>query len=175
MQEKKGIWGNIYQNLASIKLTVFVFITLAVCSVIGTLLPQGVDPHEIEAHYRPATAWVVNTFGLNDLYRTWWFRCLLLLLCANLIVCTIERLPKTIKLLQRRKETVDPQKLMKFSISRQISTRLPREETESILTKVIAEAFAPVQLHESGESFPRSRKKGVGALSWSTSPTRACW
>ena len=97
----------------------------------------------MEAHYRPAAAWVINTFGLNDLYRTGWFRCLLLLLCVNLIVCTFERLPKTIKLLQRRNETIDPQKLMKFSISRQFSSKLPWEETRSRLTGVISDKFAP--------------------------------
>lgn len=160
MQDKLRILSLTYQNLASVKLTVVIFIAIAAGSIIGTLLPQGITPQEIEAHYRPAAAWIINTFGLNDLYRSSWFRALLLLLCANLIVCTIERLPKTIRLLQRREESIDPQKLVKFSISRQFSTRLPWDETRSRLTKAISEGFGPLRLADGPDACTGIAEKG---------------
>ena len=88
MQQKKGFLDLLYQNLSSMRLTVLLFLTLAVCSIVGTLLPQGTSLEELARHYGPSLSWWIDTIGLNDLYRTGWFRAILLLLCVNLIVCT---------------------------------------------------------------------------------------
>jgi cytochrome c biogenesis protein len=151
MDQKAGIWQSIHEKLASLKLSVFIFLTLAVCSLIGTLLPQGVGEEEMQRHYGPGLAWWISSLGLDDLYHTNWFRFLLLLLCLNLIICTIERLPKTLKLLQRRDERNTPERLLKFGHHKQLSTRLPWDETKDLLTRTISEDFAPpAQLEEPG-------------------------
>jgi cytochrome c biogenesis protein len=100
--QKKGFWQGIYQKLASPKLTVAIFLVLAAVSVVGTLMPQGLSEADLQRHYGQRAIWFITTFGLNDLYHTGWFRLLILFLCANLVVCTIERLPKTLKLIRRR-------------------------------------------------------------------------
>jgi cytochrome c biogenesis protein len=143
--QKKGFWHGIYQKLASPKLTVVIFLVLAAASVVGTLMPQGLSEADLQRHYGQRAIWFITTFGLNDLYHTGWFRLLLLFLCANLVVCTIERLPKTLKVFRRREEQVDPQKLAKCSFNCQFTSNLPQDETEARLINIISEEFGVLQ------------------------------
>ena len=115
------------------RLTVFLFLTLALSSITGTLLPQGTSLEELERHYGPAVSWWIEAIGLNDLYQTGWFRTILLLLSINLIICTIQRLPKTLKLIQHRDEQISPEKLEKFNCHTRITitARWPRPRHSS--------------------------------------------
>lgn len=83
------VWG--FFN--SLKLILFLLLTLAIVSVIGTVIEQG-RPVEVyvEAYGKGWTS-ILLTLGLNDMYHTWWFTTLLVTLTTNIIVCTIDRFP----------------------------------------------------------------------------------
>jgi cytochrome c biogenesis protein len=151
MQQKKGLLDILYQNLSSMRLTVSLFLTLAVCSILGTLLPQETSLEELQRQYSPTLSWWIDTLSLNDLYRAGWFRTILLLLCVNLIICTLQRLPKTLKLLQHRDEQISPERLEKFSCHMKITAHRPLDATREQLSRIVAEEFAPLQpLPDSG-------------------------
>jgi cytochrome c biogenesis protein len=158
--QKKGFLQGIYQKLASPKLTVVIFLVLAAASVVGTLMPQGLSEADIQRHYSQRAIWFITTFGLNDLYHTGWFRLLLLFLCANLVVCTIERLPKTLKVFRRREEQVDPEKLAKCSLNCQFTSNLPQDETEARLISIIAEEFGALQRLDGADHLAGVAEKG---------------
>jgi cytochrome c biogenesis protein len=158
--QKKGFWQGLYQKLASPKLTVIIFLVLAVASVVGTLMPQGQGVAELQRHYGQGAIWFITTFGLNDLYHTGWFRLLLFILCANLVVCTIERLPKTLKFVRRREEQVEPEKLAKFSLNCQLTSKLSWDETEVRLTKIISEEFGALQRLDGTDHLAGVAEKG---------------
>ena len=158
--QKKGFWQGLYQKLASRKLTVAIFLVLAAASVIGTLLPQGLGEAELQRHYSERAIWFITTFGLNDLYHTGWFRLLLLILCANLVVCTIERLPKTLKIFRRREEQVDPEKLAKCSLNCQFTSTFSRDETEARLTRIISEEFGVLHRLDETDHLAGVAEKG---------------
>ena len=160
MQQKKGLWGTLYQGFSSMRLTVSLFLTLALCSVVGTLLPQGTSLEELQRHYSPALSWWIDMIGLNDLYHTGWFRAILLLICVNLVVCTLQRLPKTLKLIHHRDEQISPEKLEKFSCHTQITTEQPLDATQTQLKEVISAEFAPLQPQESSEAFRAVAERG---------------
>ena len=61
----------IYNFLSSVKLAVAIFFLLAAGSIAGTLIEQG----------------------LSDVYHSWWFSGLLVLLAINLAVCLSKRVP----------------------------------------------------------------------------------
>ena len=155
MSKDNNLQGRVLDRLASLKLTLFLFFTLAAASIVGTLLPQGLNPAELQAHYSPAVTSIIRFFGLDSLYHTAWFQALLLLLCANLLACTIERLPKTIRLISRREEPFDSQKLSKFSLSRSISAKKTLAEARLILEKAVSESFGQLSELESSGSLLR--------------------
>lgn len=140
MSKDQNFPAKIVEGLASLKLTLILFFALAVASVIGTLLPQGMSSHDLHANF-PAAASIIEFLGLNNLYHSAWFRIMLLLLCANLVACTIDRLPKTVRIIQRREEPFDSNKLTKFSCSRMITTGMSQDEAKSILSGRMSEFF----------------------------------
>jgi len=150
MSKEKSAPGAVLDLLSSLKLTLVLFFVLAAASVIGTLLPQEISLPELRDHFSPATASLINFLALNNLYHSMWFRILLLLLCTNLVACTIERLPKTIRLIRRFEAPFDSQKLSKFGISSSIAAALPFEQTQSVVESAVSETFGRMFRMESG-------------------------
>lgn len=141
MSKEKSAPGAVLGWLSSLKLTLVLFFALAAASVIGTLLPQEMSLVELRDHFSPPTAYLINLLALNNLYHSMWFRILLLLLCTNLVACTIERLPKTIRLIRRFQDTFDSQKLSRFGLSSSIAAALPLEQTQSVVESAVCETF----------------------------------
>ncbi len=107
-KEKITIFDRIWDFFASVRLTIVVFIALASTSIIGTIVEQQAEPATniklLAKFFGDSTApTVYNIFvklGFMDMYHSWWFVSLLILFSVNLIVCSIERLPKTWRLVK---------------------------------------------------------------------------
>lgn len=83
----------IWKFFASVKLALFTLCTIALTSIIGTIIPQD-RPFEFYAEkYGEGTARLFQVLDIGQMYGSWWFLFLLGLLCANLIICSIDRLP----------------------------------------------------------------------------------
>lgn len=87
--------------LASLKLSLFLFFTLAATSIFGTVIQQQGDPREYLASYGTTGAKLITAFGLQDMYHSWWFQLLLALLLLNTLVCSLRRLPTSLRALRR--------------------------------------------------------------------------
>ena len=160
MQQRPGLLSGLTQFFASTKLTVFIFFILAICSIIGTLLPQGLTLEEMRKHFSPGAFWWIQTFSLHDIYHALWFQSLLLLLSINLVVCSLDRLPKTIKLIRHRDDQINPDKLTKFSLHRQLSCKLPFEDAIARTTAVISGEFSSLHRLDSESGFSGVAEKG---------------
>jgi cytochrome c biogenesis protein len=92
--EKEEGFIEILLNLfRSMKLTIALFILLAILSVIGTLIKQNAPSAEYIQRYGASLYNVLNFFSLFDMYHSWWFSAILLLLVVNMITCSVQRLP----------------------------------------------------------------------------------
>lgn len=160
MDQKQGLGQQLLGALASLKLTLLIFLAIAAGSILGTLLPQGLTEHDLHRSFGSGLAGWIHAFGLHDLYHTGWFRFLLILLCVNLAVCSLDRLPKTRKLLTRREETLSADKLEKFSTRCVISTRLGPEEARSRAASLLGAERSGVQLLDGGDGFGLVLEKG---------------
>ena len=74
---------------------------LALTSIIGTVLPQGESLQFYLENYGPFYFKIIKTLHLYDTYHAWWYLTLMGLFSINLIVCTIKRLPYTLRLFKR--------------------------------------------------------------------------
>ena len=106
MNKENRVTGNYIASLwnffASVKLTVVVLLTLAALSIIGTLIPQNENPAEYFRAFGPFLFQVLDTLDIFDMYRSWWFQGLIILLVINIIVCSIDRLQTTGKIIFTR-------------------------------------------------------------------------
>ena len=107
-KEKKDIFESIWHFLASVKLAIFVLITLALSSIVGTIVEQKAEPAQNIALLAKffgdsAAPTVYNVFaklGFMDMYGSWWFTSFLVIFSINLIVCSVDRFPKTWRLIK---------------------------------------------------------------------------
>lgn len=90
---KKDFLYSLWDFFCSLKLTMFLLISLAVISIIGTVIPQGTPAQEYLAQISPAKLKLYKALGFFDMYHSWWFILLLYLLTVNLVACSIKRLP----------------------------------------------------------------------------------
>lgn len=92
----------VWKFFTSIRLTVVLLLTLAITSIVGTLIPQNESPEA----YRQAFGDVLYRFfqilDLFDMYHSWWFQLLMLLLTANVVICSLDRFSATWKIVSRR-------------------------------------------------------------------------
>jgi cytochrome c biogenesis protein len=76
-------------------LTIVLLLSLAATSIIGTLIPQNESP---QAYLKAFGSFLYRFFevlGFFDLYHSWWFQALMLLLALNVLICSIDRLSAT--------------------------------------------------------------------------------
>ncbi|MGC1404082.1 MAG: cytochrome c biogenesis protein ResB [Thermodesulfobacteriota bacterium] len=96
----KGILSKIINFFASVKLALVLLITLAVTSILGTVLPQGQPLEMVTQGTSPLAGKLIQFFQLYDMYHSRWFLGLLFLLTLNLIVCSVKRFSTTWKVIK---------------------------------------------------------------------------
>ncbi len=92
---------------ASLKLTIFLLILLAMVSIIGTVIPQNQMPGEYLKFYKESTYATLKAVGFLDMYHSWWFVLILVLLAVNLIVCSLKHFPRTWRFFSRPTRLLD--------------------------------------------------------------------
>src|SRR4030043_1107576 len=92
-REEKGFLTILFDLFRSLKLTISLFILLALLSIIGTVITQNATKTEYIQRYGIGLYEVLNFFTLFDMYHSWWFSAVLLLLVINLIACSLHRFP----------------------------------------------------------------------------------
>jgi cytochrome c biogenesis protein len=78
--------------LASIRLTVVVLLVLAVTSIMGTLIPQNQPLEQYYQRFGEVGFRILYALDIFDMYHSWWFQLLIIVLAANILVCSIDRL-----------------------------------------------------------------------------------
>lgn len=76
------------------------FILIAVYSIIGTVLPQGLATEFYIENY-PKIGNLIGTLQFDQVYSSWIFRILLAFFMINLIGCTLKILPSQLKKMQK--------------------------------------------------------------------------
>ena len=94
---KKGS-SPLWNMFSSMKLTLALLIILASTSIFGTLIPQQQEAMRFAQGLSPGLLRFFELLGLFDLYHSLWFRTIIGLLALNLVICSINRLPATLRL-----------------------------------------------------------------------------
>ena len=88
-------FNKIWNFFTSVRLTIVLLLTLAATSIIGTLIPQNESPQAYLQAFGASLYRFFDLLGFLDLYHSWWFQTLMLLLVLNVMVCSIDRLSAT--------------------------------------------------------------------------------
>lgn len=110
MEENKNktVVDKIWDFFASIKLAVVLFALIALTSIIGTILEQNAEPEKnlqilgklFGESLAPTLYSISDKLGFFSMYNSWWFVTLLVLFAVNTLICSIDRLPRILKLVK---------------------------------------------------------------------------
>lgn len=156
MADKNPIW----KFFVSIRLTVVLLLSLAATSVIGTLVPQNANP---EAYFHEYGAFFYRLFdilNIFDMYHSWWFQLLLILLICNIIACSIDRLANTWKVIFPKETTFKLSTFEKLNQKEGFSDSRKPEELEKEYTAVFNKAFGLPRVEKTDQGFSLFAEKG---------------
>jgi len=96
-ENKTITWGDVGRKvfgfLYSMQFSLLLLgIILAAC-VAGSVIPQNAGQAAYEAQFGAAARWI-TALGLDHIFGCWWFAALAALLCLNLCLCSLIRLPQ---------------------------------------------------------------------------------
>ena len=115
---------------ASMKLSVVLLLLIACISVVGSLIPQSLPLDNYQQLYSPVVYQILETLDAFDIYHSFWFRALLVLLTLNIFICTYRHLTRTWKTLFHRKSNHRNISLSKYSIKQEIRDQRDIAQTE---------------------------------------------
>ncbi|MEW6079975.1 MAG: cytochrome c biogenesis protein ResB [Thermodesulfobacteriota bacterium] len=107
-RSRKTLSGLLWKQLTSVRLTVAVLLTIAAAAVIGTLIPQNQPPDYYREYFGERLYPVMARLDLPDMYHSLWFQTLILLLAANIIACSLDRIKGVLKIVFEKKPTWSP-------------------------------------------------------------------
>lgn len=107
----------VWQFFCSVKLAVYTLVLLAATSVIGTVIIQNGPERAYVEKYGQSMANLIKVFGFNDMYHAPWFLALIVLLCINIVVCSIERLSVTWKVIFPKAVKFNAQRFRKIKLA----------------------------------------------------------
>ncbi len=141
---KNSFWN----FLASVKLTIVLLFTLAATSIVGTIIPQQKDPAAYLKHYGPGIYRVLDFLNIFDMYRSWWFQLLLVLLVANLVVCSFQRLSSTWKLVFTRLPSFNPDRFRSLKNKKEFEDKRSADELLEFFEPYVKRSFRHVHVQD---------------------------
>jgi cytochrome c biogenesis protein len=147
-EKQKTIADRIWDFLASVKLAIIIFALIAVTSVIGTILEQKGDPENnleiltklFGESLAPTLFTVSEKLGFMDMYHSWWFTGLLVLFSVNLIICSIDRLPRIWQLIREPMGPLPEETLRKFLIRKELTVKGTPESVKDLVVSALSKA-----------------------------------
>jgi cytochrome c biogenesis protein len=131
-----------------VKLTVVLLLSIALTSIIGTVIPQNENP---EAYLRAYGEYLYRLFDVLDIfnmYHSWWFQLLLVLLTMNIVVCSIDRLSATWKIVFAKNPSFNLSRFRKLTQKEEINASYPPIELKKRYEPFISKQFGYTRVEE---------------------------
>lgn len=144
-KEQKNIIDKVWDLFASVKLAVVIFSLIALTSIVGTIIEQRAAPEKniqiltglVGESIAPSVYSVLEAMGFIDMYRSWWFVGLLVLFSSNLLVCSLDRLPRVWKLVREPLKPLKDEQFKSLGIKRELSLKGKPENIKETVGKAL--------------------------------------
>ncbi|WP_040015988.1 cytochrome c biogenesis protein ResB [Desulfobacter postgatei] len=124
MKQKDSFADQLWMFFASVKLTVYTLVLLALTSIIGTVVLQNGTPEAYMRLYGPGLYNMIQVLDLDRMYQAWWYLLLMVVLCVNIVVCSVDRLSVTWKIIFPKNISVNPERFEKTKNRQQFECQL---------------------------------------------------
>ena len=111
-KSKNPVWA----FFASVQLALLLIGLLASTSIIGTVVQQNKPPEHYIQQWGETSAQIIHKLNLDDMYNSAWFLLLLGAFSLNLIVCSLDRIPTVIRIVNKDNLQTKPDRLLKMKL-----------------------------------------------------------
>jgi cytochrome c biogenesis protein len=145
--------NRIWKFFTSIKLSVVLLLLLAATSIIGTLIPQNKSPEQYLTAFGESLYRIFDVFNLFDMYHSWWFNLLIILLAANIIVCSINRLSATWKIIFVKIPPFNISRFKKLSNKEEFFDERAPEDLRKVYEPFVAKRFGYTRVDQTDKGW----------------------
>ena len=164
MNKEHKVTGNYFASLwgffASIRLTVVVLLSLAALSIVGTLIPQNESPAQYFRTFGPFLYQVMDTLDIFDMYRSWWFQSLIILLVVNIVVCSIDRLQTTGKIIFDRNPKFNLENYRRRKLRQDLRLKTDAETCKTTFYRRLSRQFGFCKVESVNKGYAIFAEKG---------------
>jgi cytochrome c biogenesis protein len=164
MNKDQQVTGNYIASLwsffASVRLTVVVLPSMAALSIIGTLIPQNESPDQYFRTFGPFFYRLLDTLDIFDMYRSWWFQSLVILLVINIVVCSIDRLRSTGKIIFTRHPKFNLENYRRRKSRRDFKLPADVEGCKTDFQRQLSRQFRYCKTEAAGKGYAITAEKG---------------
>ena len=155
-----GYLNGLWKLFTSIQLTVVIFLSLAITSTLGTLIPQNEAYEQYLRTYGNFLFRLFAVLNLFDMYHAWWFQMLLILLATNIIVCSIDRLTGTWSIIFPKERHFSPTRYRKLKNKVQFDSAIHGDELKTVFSNTLSKSYGYFKLEDTPTGFLIFAEKG---------------
>lgn len=118
---------SLLKSIADLRFAIIILLVIAFCSIIGTIIEQDQSIEIYKSNYplnSPVLGFLswdlILKFGLDHVYKTWWFITLIIIFATSLISCTILQQIPSLKIARRCQFFRTSQPFSKLKVHRKI-------------------------------------------------------
>jgi cytochrome c biogenesis protein len=130
----KKIWA----FLGSIPLVIVLLIVLAIVSLVGIIVPQGMPEQDFAARFGALRTHIVFGLGINRIYSSGLFTALLAILSLSVLACTSSRIFRTLRESMHHRFLAGPLDMERFHSRVSFSAPVPAEGVPGRLRPLLA-------------------------------------
>jgi cytochrome c biogenesis protein len=95
--DSRTVPQRVWRTVASIQTGVVLLILVVIFAAVGTIVLQRpvTDPDEMQRAYSPQALRILDKVGLTDVFHSWWFLGLVLLVSISIVAASIDRFPNS--------------------------------------------------------------------------------
>ncbi len=153
-------FSKIWDFFSSVTLTIVLLFSLAVTSIIGTLIPQNEDPAAYFKAFGGFFYRLFNVLDLFDMYHSWWFQLLLISLVINIIVCSIDRMSANRRILFVKNPSFKLPRFRNIKRKEKFENKRAPEQLKEIYQKLVTRHFRHSQIETTGHGLAIFGEKG---------------
>ncbi len=157
-KRNQSIVDRIWNFFSSITLAVVVFTVISLTSIVGTIIEQQAEPErsikllsKMFGDAAPGVYKVLDALGFTNMYHSWWFFALLFIFAANLVICSLDRLPKIWKLVKEPIKPLNPEQFNVMPIKREAQLKAGPDEVKGTVEAALKKiGYRPLTRREDG-------------------------
>jgi cytochrome c biogenesis protein len=133
---------HVWNFFSSVKIAIYLILITLIAASLGTIYPQEdmfVGQVDFAKYYKDTYGWtgqVYHAIGLSNTYGSWWFKALLVMIGASLVICSLDRILPLYRALSKKAVRKHPTFLLRQNVRYQQEVPEDEKKTEATLQKL---------------------------------------